>query len=130
MTPFHKYVIGISILVLIITILSILFINFFTPRSKVRNVFQNTCPNGWNINVNNTCDVPSGKVWDGSLNGSVKDSCPSGKKCTPSLDLSFTNPEWNKFYSGDTLHCAQSRWANKNGLTWEGVTNLGSAACT
>lgn len=129
MASFNRYVVSISITVLTITILYVLFINFFTPRSKVRNVFQNTCPNGWNINKNNTCDVPNGKVWDGGLNGSLKDSCPSGHTCHTSLDLSFTNKGWDKFYPADTLHCAQSRWANKNGLTWEGITNLGSAAC-
>ena len=130
MTPFHKYIIVISVIVLIIAILVILFINSFTERSKLNHIFQNTCPDGWNITSRNECAPPEGKVWDGSLNGKVVESCPVGKTCKTDLDLTIANPEWKTFYQGETLLCARSRWANKNGLTWEGVTNLGSSACT
>lgn len=140
MTTFHKYVLIISAIVLIITISILIYTQSFSPRSKIFNVFQNTCPDGWNINENNKCSPPLNHLW--AINKTSKNkNILEGKLIKredldnnrqieiTELDLSSGNPEWTKLYSGDTILCAKSRWANKNGFTWEGITNLGSSAC-
>lgn len=131
MNSFNKFVIGIAIIILILSLITFGFIIKYEPKKTVSRVVQNTCPDGWDIDDNNMCVVPSSYVWDGSLNGVLKTTSECiGATCKTSLDLTKGNPDWNKYYPADSFICARSKWANKNGLTWEGITNLGSSACT
>jgi hypothetical protein len=36
--------------------------------------------------------------------------------------INFNDPKWNS--SGVSSICAQKNWANKYGITWDGVTNF------
>jgi hypothetical protein len=105
MEAYHKIVLAVASLTLILFLLTL---GFMIPRDKSSDPWPpvaGRCPDGWTEDANtlNLCKPPSNGFNMGLLN-----------KGTPSVDF-------NKNY---TTICDKWKWAKiKNGIQWDGVSN-------
>lgn len=121
---FHMVVLVISVSILVIVLA---YLGLSLRNAKKNMVFpptQNTCPDGWTFNSGGMCQMPtSGNV------GSI-----TTVNATSNSNLIKTNGVWGIMpesvdwvaKTGKTAVCAKQAWANKYGVTWDGVSNYNS----
>ena len=116
MEGFQKFVLFAAIIILII---ALVFIGIALSRSKSTQIWPPMvpeCPDYWAI--------------DGSGNNAtcinVKDlgTCPS-QGGQPHLTMNFNTPA----FTGTNELCAKYNWANRCGVTWDGITYGVSNPC-
>jgi hypothetical protein len=162
---YYKIVIGIAFIIFFITIILFWYLNYM-PSKEYPPIMAN-CPNGWTVNLDGTCNIPTdgtnmGNLYDkGNLvykniskNGNISYSLDSNgggvlfkdKNGNPIFGytgpgsntrfpdfpagydinhpekniVNFTSEDWSAY--GSTL-CENRKWAIKNNIQWEGVTN-------
>ena len=116
METFQKIILYSAIIILIV-ILIIIGIAFSYAKNEQWPPLVPECPDFW--------------IADGSGNNTqcvnVKDlgSCKKPEKGQSHYTMDFTTPE----YSGSNGLCAKYTWANKCGLSWDGITYGVSNPC-
>ena len=106
---FQKYVLIIALVVLIITLL---FIGFTIKQTKKEQ---------WPPVIGDCPDYWTDRSGNGAQCVNVKDlgTCTSTTKSPAGhYMMDFTTPE----YTGSTGSCAKYTWANKCGISWDGIT--------
>jgi hypothetical protein len=122
---FHIAVLGVSSIILLIVLI---YIGISLYNAKKNTVFpptQNTCPDGWMFNSRGMCQMPA--------SGNVGAITTSGDT-TATSNLIKSNGVWGIMpestdwvsKTGKTAICAKHAWANKYGVTWDGVSNYNS----
>ena len=134
MDPFYSYV-AIGTLVLLIAILVV--IGVMMSKMKSADVYppmQNACPDYWDVSGNTGyCGFPAS---GGKNRGTVTADSADANKISatqawaPKLGLTDgkwlklgDSANWSKVYSGLSEICAKKRWAENNGIVWDGITN-------
>jgi len=136
MDPFYSYV-AIGTLVLLIAILVV--IGVMMSKMKSADVYppmQNACPDYWDVSGNaGYCGFPA---VGGKNRGTIEPAGDDANKIKPSdqmTKLGLTGGKWLKLgdsnswstvYTGLTDICAKKRWAENNGIVWDGITNYNS----
>lgn len=121
---FHFVVLSISAIVLIIVLI---YLGISLKNAKKNEIFpptQNTCPDGWTFNDIGMCQMPTT-----GNNGNI-----TAVNATSNSNLVKTNGVWGIMpestdwvsKTGKTAVCAKKAWANKYGVTWDGVSNYNS----
>jgi hypothetical protein len=125
MDTFYIIVLTVATIILIL-ILTFIGLQISNKKNSTATFppLANLCPDYWNVSSDGkSCLVPSS-----GKNAPNKDvSTASGYSKTdinknaiaPQID--FTNAGWTS--GGNSATCAQKKWANTNGIMWDGVTN-------
>tara|TARA_B100000424_G_scaffold268003_1_gene261936 strand:- start:1011 stop:1388 length:378 start_codon:yes stop_codon:yes gene_type:complete len=119
MNTFHKVVLTISVIVLII---SLIILATFLSKSLFEDSYPpiiSDCPDYWDVSYNSNNDIMCTNT--STIN--------KGKNSV--LDGSCNNYPINRFlltssHSQDIL-CEKYKWSNKCGIIWDGVTNNNKA---
>ncbi len=148
MDSYIKYLIFVGLFVTIITIILFFVIYKYSDSSNQWPTKSNTCPDFWTIKN----DINNGPMCYDTLRISPNDNvgaifnpnsvypegttneCPTGTKewggipangssidynggCTERDNQNFgSSSEW-------ATHCGKRKWANDNGIAWDGITN-------
>lgn len=123
METFYLIVIGIAIVVLI---LILTFVGLLMQTGKKNVVYPpiaNTCPDGWAID-GSYCEIPvtGSPNMNGKSRSTLSGTFPSGVVNGTKFDPNHAG--WMS--SGKTAICEQKKWANKNNILWDGVSNYNS----
>ena len=121
---FHIAVLTISIGILVIVLA---YLSISLRNAKKNTVFpptQNTCPDGWTFNSNNMCQMPI----SGNIGNITMANASSTSNLVKTKGIWGIMPESTDWVSktGKTAVCAKQAWANKYGVTWDGVSNYNS----
>lgn len=84
-----------------------------------------TCPDYWSLNVNGTCMIPiSGSKNTGSIYGTNNQVTLNANTTYGYVDgtIDFNGNSWST--GGTNAICNKRKWANMNGIVWDGVTNF------
>ena len=152
MDPFYFYV-SVGALVLFIAILIIIGVMLTQLKGAVPfPPIQSACPDHWDVSSNpNYCGIEknvigtrnagrltgdSTGIYSGSANnigfcngssfgcGSTAPlGAPTSSGAFHYLNLGKDNAGWKTLYPDKTTLCAQNRWANTMGISWDGVSN-------
>jgi hypothetical protein len=82
------------------------------------------CPDYWTLNVDKTCAIPTSSSKN---TGSIYGNDNQIKLNTNSTygynngNIDFNNKAWSA--GGTNAVCNKKKWANVNGIVWDGVTN-------
>jgi hypothetical protein len=107
MQGFQKYILMAAIIMLIIALLFIGIALKYSTNSQTWPPMVPACPDYWKI--------------DGSGNNTSCINIKNLGKCNPQtghLTMNFNNAPYN----GTNGTCAKYTWANKCGVTWDGIT--------
>jgi hypothetical protein len=112
---------------ILITVLIYLGINL--RKAKKNGIFpptQNTCPDGWTFSNKGLCQKPN----TGNVGSITAANIKSVNMLTNTNGIYGLNPESVDWVSktGKTAVCAKKSWADKYGVTWDGVSNYNSCA--
>jgi len=125
MDPFYLIVLSIAAIVLIV-LLTYIGIQLSKPGVTVP-VFPptyNTCPDFWDIQ-GNVCVIPSatgknvGNIYSGSTLNLTTENTPGLNTLNKTID--FSDKDWGTY---STFKCTQKKWANKNNILFDGITNF------
>lgn len=121
MDPFYLIVGSTAIIILILILIYIGIQMIYRKTASGSNLFPPsfaTCPDFWTVN-DGKCKIPDqGGKNMGSLKSANYSQIPGYDSTTGTID--FSNQGWS---ATGTAICAQRKWANSNGITWDGVTN-------
>ena len=112
------YIIVLSIAVVLL-ILILTFVGIMMKTQDSSTVFPptvNTCPDFWTVDAGK-CIIP-----DKDTKNALA-SKPTDQNVAPypkSNQIDPNNPLWSK--NGSAI-CNQRKWANKEGISWDGVSN-------
>ena len=110
----------------IATILLILLLTYIGIKMKASKLsggpyppIKNSCPDYWTINDKGKCVQPG-------VNGRNRGKDALNDTNTKGYDknknaVDFNDKGWTS--GGSSSMCAQQKWANTNGILWDGVTN-------
>ena len=139
MESFYLIVLGIAIVMLILVLTGIGLLMRTQTASSVYPPMANTCPDGWTIEADGSCTIPTavgsanmGFIIAGTpyTDTDIKTSLlKSTKKDGPypsftASSFSPTDADWssNKL----SAVCQQKKWANTNNIVWDGISNYNS----
>jgi hypothetical protein len=112
MEPFYFIVLGVTTIILII-LLTIIGITMSKPNNQeVYPPSKLACPDYW-------ASSDSGCTWTANKNsptGTVQTSDTYGFS-SGSTTINFGHASWNSDI------CQYKKWANRYGVTWDGITN-------
>jgi len=127
METFYIIVITVAIICLILTLTVIGIILSSQKTDVVFPPTKNTCPDYWTAEKNtegtteNKCTPSSLNVGTyANVDDVVKKLKDSGYGDGTSVD--FGDPAWATNYN-TTSECALKSWANKNDISWDGISN-------
>ena len=123
--------IAVIVLILILTYVGIMLAYSNSNSNKKFPPVSNSCPDYWmNSNDGSGCIVPKsgskncGKLYDSNGNPSASLIATDGyDKTTSAIDFSI--PKWK---ANGTMICNKQKWAEKNGVIWDGVSNYNSCS--
>ena len=138
METFYLIVLAIATIVFILVLL---FFGLMMQKGNVNQVYPpvaNTCPDMWPIVDGSNCRIPwdsgvdepdinkGGKEWD-EVAKSLTDANINVFKASTTTGNSKTafspaDPKWSA--GGLTPVCEQKKWANKNNILWDGISNF------
>lgn len=127
MDNFHKIVLGVATIILIIILITVGMLINRDNTNKVYPPHANKCPDYWTEQA----DVNGTKCNPHTINNG------DGKFTAP---LNFENSEnsnyFNKYSEGDLVGepiytglsdiCTKKKWANENVIVWDGISNYNS----
>jgi len=118
---FQKLVILVSLGVL--TFVLSMIANIITNNKTLYNAISGACPDYWavdNTTDKTLCIIPKDGRNVGNLD--VTDKSIIGYNANIGA-IDFTNSQWNimSVNDGETM---KKKWANKNNIWWDGITNL------
>ena len=118
MDAFYITVVIVALIVLIILLIMMGLMLRYQNNQAIYPGTQNSCPDYWQ-GTNGICTVP--KTTDGlNSNGSITN--PSGTGTLNAGNTIDTNATvWQS--QGLSSICGKKKWAQKNNLTWDGITN-------
>ena len=132
MDNFHKIVIGIAIIVLIIILITVGMLINKDNKSVVFPPHADRCPDYWTEN----------KVETNSKTITTCDPHPinSGESNEYTSPLNFDDSESNEYFNkyregdmtGEPIYtglsdiCTKKKWANENKIVWDGISNYNS----
>jgi len=128
METFYIIVITVAIICLILTLTVIGIILSSQKTDVVFPPTKNTCPDYWTAQPNtdgtteNKC-IPNNDLNVGTYSNTVSMLATlrdSGYGNGTSVD--FGDPDWATNYN-TTSECALKSWANKNDISWDGISN-------
>ena len=133
MQMFHVIVLTIAIIVLI---LALTLVGLLLGKRSTTNAFPpiySTCPDYWTVAQDgSSCIIPTARsslnvgslYTNGTLNLTAQ-STPGYAYDTPNNQylINFSDPGWQGI-------CSMSKWANNNGVVWDGVTNFNQCSRT
>ena len=137
MESFYLIVLGIAIVMLILVLTGIGLLMRTQTASSVYPPMANTCPDGWTIAADGSCNIPStgpnmGFIIAGTpyTTGVIQNSLIASNK----KDGPYTSFSANSFsptdaaWSSNKLSavCQQKKWANTNNIVWDGISNYNS----
>ena len=121
MDKFYLIVGSIAIIILILVLLFVGIKMIGNKTATGNNLFPpmySSCPDYWTV-YNGQCKIPdSGAKNIGSLRAANYSTIPGYKAQTGTID--FNDTAWA---ATGTAICSQKKWANSNGISWDGVTN-------
>jgi len=144
MDPFFTYVGYGAIFILIIVLIAFGVMLNKIYKQDTYPPMQNSCPDYWNMDGSGNCIVPpktgnaknrgessikydnDGKFKSTTENGQNDWLTTLANGDTTGTKLTLNDKDkWTSIpaYKGMSMRCAQRKWANKNGLVWDGVTN-------
>ena len=125
----------ITVLIIAAVLLILIFttIGILTKYSTVQQVYPpvaNNCPDFWTVKNDESCGLPSytAKNYVNGDNLTENNTGGSGiytpGYSTSAKSINFSDPNWGSL--GKTALCAKKDWANKNEISWDGVSNYNS----
>ena len=137
MESFYLIVLGIAIVMLILVLTGIGLLMRTQTASSVYPPMANTCPDGWTIGADGSCNIPAsgpnmGFIIAGTpyTDAVIKDSLvASNKKDGPYASFSANSfSPTDAAWSSNKLSavCQQKKWANTNNIVWDGISNYNS----
>ncbi len=124
METFYLIVLGIAIVVLI---LILTFVGLLMQTGKKNVVYPpiaNTCPDGWTVDSDGSCNIPT--TGSSNMNGKLQSDLETSLSLVTATSNKFDPNHAGWTSSGKTAICAQKKWANKNNILWDGVSNYNS----
>jgi len=129
MEAFYLIVLGVAtvILILILTFIGIMMQS--QNKGQVWPPVANTCPDKWAVDGSGNCSIPINGEAGYSNMGSTSGSTPSS--ISTSLSAYVVNEKLDPKHSawaakGASTVCAQKKWAQDNGIVWDGISNYNS----
>ena len=129
MIAFYKLILFISIIILILLLAFIGITMYYFPNtSNVYPQYISDCPDYWVKNEDGTCSTTIGSV--NAISSSYNESKDKQKHniiVIPPCDLEKKiNPNYltYKFDFSKNTQCQNKRWAQTNGIFWDGVSNI------
>jgi hypothetical protein len=115
MDNFYMIVVLIAVVLLILCLTGIGILMRYQNAGQEYPPTSNTCPDGWSAS-GTSCISPAltGTTTYGTVgtNGYTESGADPNRKAT----VDFSNENWKNI-------CNKKKWANKYGLSWDGVTN-------
>ena len=123
MNEFNLLVLNIASIVLIIALIVVGIILYYSIRDSKFPPFDNICPSYYTLDsCGNNCIAPS--LNDNNLYNTIDNDNPyknfdSNSNCTSVSLAQFAGPNYTE---ADKL-CAKKKWAKECSVFWDGVTN-------
>ena len=116
-------IVAIVLLVVLLTVIGIMMTS--KKNKKGFPDYKNVCPDYWTFREGSdticmppagNINVPKASAYEGMVQTVIHDgvNLDSSKKRVTSIDISKEN--W-------TSDCDKKKWATKNGILWDGITN-------
>lgn len=139
MESFYLIVLGIAIVMLILVLTGIGLLMRTQTASSVYPPMANTCPDGWTIAADGSCNIPTtgpnmGFIIAGTPYtnvAAIQTSLRALNKQDGPYPSSFSAASFNPTdaaWSSNKLSavCQQKKWANTNNIVWDGISNYNS----
>jgi len=115
-------IVGTTAIIILILILLYIGLQMVTKKTASgKNLFPptySTCPDFWTVN-DGKCKIPQSDGKNiGSLSSANYSNIPGYDSKTGTIN--FADQGWSA--TGSAI-CSQQKWANSNGITWDGVAN-------
>ncbi len=116
--------------ILLILLLTMVGVMMYYSKSTPEQQLQSKCPDYWMYDPSNAVCMfdPAGTNTNaGSL--TIADASDKGPLYTQTVDnkpVYYIDPneaQWATRYKGITADCAKGKWANTNGIAWDGYSN-------
>ena len=132
MDIFYTSVLSVAVIVLILILTYVgIMLSYSNSQSTTFPPVSNVCPDYWlNSTDGSGCVVPSsgsknaGLLFDGNGSPTAGLLATTGYNSSKKT-IDFSNPKWGE---GGSLLCSQKKWADKNEIVWDGVSNYNSCA--
>jgi len=116
MNEFNSLVLNIAVVVLIIALIVVGMILYYSIRDSKFPPFETSCPTYYTLDTSgNSCKINS--VYDNNQFNTHAANVSSN--CT---NVPLSQFYQNNYTDSDTL-CAKKKWANNCSIFWDGVTN-------
>ena len=130
MNEFNLLVLNIACVVLIISLIVVGIILYYSIRDSKFPPFESTCPTYYMLDqsgnncVFNNIDSGNQNMYAGSTTDSPYYKLNSGQLASNSRCLSVPVSQfYYKNYTDDDILCSKKKWANGCSVYWDGVTN-------
>ena len=117
---FYTLVLTIAIIILI---LLLGYIGWLMSEQKTVDEFpklRTSCPDYWKVQSDENGKVYCVRPDDGGLNRGDDGWAENAIGVVENIKFDTTDPGWAS--AGNTV-CGKQKWANKNGISWDTVTN-------
>jgi hypothetical protein len=125
-TNFFMIVISIASFLLIVSLTYIGIVLSRNASSTPYPPIANACPDGWGIDTNGNCIIPSNTTSSAGSNNlgtlATYNTIPGFASSGASTSGTF-NPNDNGWASSGSTVCGKKLWANKYNIQWDGVSN-------
>jgi hypothetical protein len=121
MDKFYTITIIVAFVILVIALIGLGILLQNNEASTEFPPKQNTCPDNWTVS-GEFCEWDPSKVFIGDLRSTDSTSGSFNSISNDYVEISGNNPNGIKFKS-NVLRCDKKKWANKNRIIWDGVTN-------
>ena len=124
------YIIVISILIIFLIIVLSYYGIVLQKRVKEIKVYPpqppSICPDYWTLNPDGKCKIPDSSSKNAGAiygnNNEVNLNTNNTYGYTDGGIIDFNNNGWSS--GGTNAVCNKKKWANVNGIVWDGVTNF------
>ena len=111
MDSFYTTVVIIAVILLILCLIAVGVMLQKSGEDKPFPAQNNPCPDGWGVNENGNCILPTNDV-----------------NTTTASKLNTANDIWEKIGSDYKIKdsasiCDKKKWANDNVIIWDGISN-------